>query len=65
MRYLLSSSEDCKLIDLDDKLIDTVKLPARYKGQEPRSVVYCGRKFVETDGEFYGPGELIEVPRQN
>jgi hypothetical protein len=55
--------ETCKLIDRDDKLVGAVKLYPRPEGGEPRSVICMGKRFEETDGGFYGPGELIEVDR--
>ncbi len=53
---------DCKLYDLDNKLVGTLALPPRLPSQPPRRVIWQGRPFLEGDGTgFYGPDEFAEI----
>jgi len=61
----MRSNEECRLVDANDQVVDTVTLPLRHKGQGPRSVVYCGKRYEEDESGFYGPGVLVEKARPN
>lgn len=51
-----------RLIDRDDKVVDTLTVPPRLEGQEPRIWGWCGRRFREDVTGFYEDAavEIVE-----
>lgn len=60
-----ANTDTVRLYDADNQLVDEVQMPKRQPGEDPRSIIYMGKKYLEGGGpgKFYDKNEFYEVPQ--